>query len=209
MTVFDTESERYDKWFDNNPLVYACEVDAVRNALPHNYHNLRGMEIGVGTGKFSLPFGIKEGVEPAFAMRKKASAKGINALDAKAEKLPYDKNIFDFTLVVTTICFVDSPLKSCKEAYRVLRPGGRIVIGIVDKTTLLGREYEKRRETSLFYKTATFFSTDDIIDLLQKSGFTNISCYQTLFNHPNKLTVPDLVTEGYGEGAFVVICGDK
>ncbi len=209
MNVFEEESERYEQWFEKHPLVYQSEIAAVRKALPDNYRQLSGMEIGVGSGRFAVPFGITYGVEPAAAMRNIACEKGITAINGKAESLPYNDNIFDFVLLITTICFVDDPLQSCKEAYRVLSPGGSIIVGIVDKTTSLGQEYERKRANSVFYKNATFFSADEIIKLLQQAGFKNIFFYQTLFSHPADMTEPDVVLQGYGKGAFVVIKGEK
>jgi len=93
MNVFETEVERYERWFENHPGAYQSEVAAVRAALPESG---RGLEIGTGTGRFSLPFGIVDGVEPAAAMRRVAEGHGLNVLDAKAENLPFPDGTFDF-----------------------------------------------------------------------------------------------------------------
>lgn len=209
MSIFETSAELYDNWFEKYPLAYESEIAAVQNALPKDWSKQRGMEIGIGTGRFSAPFGISEGIEPAAAMREIAEAKGIHALNGKAEKLPFDNNIFDFALMVTTICFVDDPEKSCQEAHRILKPDGSLIIGIVNKNSPLGQEYEKRRQSSRFYKNAKFFSVEDIIEILTETGFTNLRFYQTLFTHPDKLLASEPVMPGYGQGSFVVISGTK
>ena len=209
MSIFETSAEQYEDWFEKHPATYKSEINAIRNALPEGWRNMRGMEIGIGTGRFAIPFNIHEGVEPAVAMRKIAEAKNIHAVEGTAENLPFDKETFDFALMVTTICFVDDPDKSCKEAYRIIKPGGSLIIGIVNKNSELGQEYEARKQTSRFYKDATFFTVEDIIKLLSNSGFTDLKFQQTLTAHPNELTEPEQAIPGYDNGAFVAISGTR
>ena len=209
MSIFETSAEQYDHWFEKHPATYKSEINAIRHALPEKWEDQRGIEIGIGTGRFAIPFGITEGVEPATAMRKIAKEKNINAIAGTAEDLPFNSEEFDFALMVTTICFVQDPNKSCKEAFRILKPGGSIIIGIVNKDSKLGQEYEARKQSSRFYKNATFFNVDDIIKLLTENGFINLKFQQTLTTHPNKLTEAEQATSGYDNGAFVAISGIK
>lgn len=65
--------------------------------------------------------------------------------------------------MVTVICFLDDVLQAFKEAYRVLKPGGYILVGFIDKESVLGRQYMEKREKSLFYQDAVF--------LLRTRGF--------------------------------------
>ncbi len=43
-----------------------------------------------------------------------------------------------------------------KEAGRVLKRGGRLIVGEINKDNHLGRFYEAKKEKSGFYKIATF-----------------------------------------------------
>jgi ubiquinone/menaquinone biosynthesis C-methylase UbiE len=72
--IFDTYAKEYDKWFDTYLSVYQSELRAVKMLLPHGG---RGIEIGVGTGRFSVPFGITVGVEPSRGMAEIARSRGI------------------------------------------------------------------------------------------------------------------------------------
>jgi hypothetical protein len=58
-------------------------VSAIKHLLP--IFN-RGIEIGVGTGIFAALLGIKDGVEPSIKMGEKAIEKGINIINANAER---------------------------------------------------------------------------------------------------------------------------
>ena len=206
MNVFETEANRYEQWFENHPIAYQSELAAIRELLPETG---RGLEIGTGTGRFSLPFGIVDGVEPAAAMRQIAQDRGLNVLDAKAEALPFPDHTFDFALMVTTICFVDAPLKALREAHRVVKPGGRLVVGLVDSDSELGRQYESRKDENPFYRYARFLSASETIQLLDDAGFGNFRCRQTLFQPLEKTEKPEPPRQGFGEGGFVAIAGER
>ena len=57
------------------------------------------------------------------AMLALATARGVEAVRCCAEALPFAAQSFDHALVVTTICFVDSPPRMLAEASRGFRPG--------------------------------------------------------------------------------------
>lgn len=207
MNIFETEAQRYDLWFEKHPHIYKSEVAAIRTALPipHSYC----LEIGVGTGRFAMPFGIVDGVEPATAMRSIAESRGIDAVDGTAEKLPYNSESFNCALMVTTICFVDDPTQCCKEAWRILKPSGTFVVGFVDRESFLGKLYESRKAKSPFYRNARFFSAQEVADLMTTAGFSDLQFRQTLFHLPENIKSTEPVISGHGEGGFVVISGRK
>jgi SAM-dependent methyltransferase len=126
-----------------------------------------------------------------------------------AEDLPCEDRSFDYLLMVVTVCFLDDVYRSFREACRVLRPGGYILIGFIDRLRPLGRAYEKNREDNVFYREATFFSTDEIVFYLAETGFGEFTFRQTIFQHPAEMKEPDPTKEGYGEGSFVVVRGTK
>ena len=202
---FDDQYNHYDEWFEDNRFAWLSELDAVRHFIPEG---ATGMEIGVGSGRFAAQLGVEVGVEPSKAMRKLAKARGIEVYDAVAEKLPFYEGLFDFALMVTTICFVDDVRESFIEAKRVLKKGGRFILGFVDRNSTLGKTYELHKEENVFYRDATFYSTDEVITLLQECGFQKPQVVQTIFSDFRKLTAVEPFTEGYGQGGFVVVCAE-
>ena len=167
------------------------------------------MEIGVGTGRFAAPLGIKQGVEPSAKMREIAKQRGIDAIDGEAEKLPFDDSRFDCLLMVTTICFLDDVFESLKEAYRVIRPGGWIIIGFIDRNSPIGKQYLRHKNESVFYKPATFYSSAEVASLLERAGFTDLHFSQTIFHGLTGIKDLEPVKEGCGEGSFVVVKAKK
>ena len=198
---FEKHSNAYDEWFKKNIDLYEAELEAIRQLIPPP--GAEGMEVGVGSGKFAAPLGIKIGVEPSEKMAIKARMLGINVYPGVAEELPFSDGRFDYLLMVTTICFVDDVIKSFKEAFRVLKPSGCIIVGFVDKESELGRKYADKKEKSKFYKDAAFFSTQEVLSYLKKAGFEISEIRQTLI--PGEL--PETILDDFGRGAFVVIKG--
>ncbi|HEB37849.1 MAG TPA: class I SAM-dependent methyltransferase [Thermoplasmatales archaeon] len=199
---FEKFSAEYDEWFVRNRDVYQAEVDAIKDLIPSGKI---GLEVGIGTGRFALPLGIKIGVEPSKRMTEIAKKRGLQVYQAVAEALPFKKESFDFILMVTTICFVDDLFKLFKEAYRVLKPKSFIVIGFVDRESELGKKYQLKREKSRFYKHAIFYSTEEVISILKELGFKVDIIRQTVFSKGKM----DMIKDGYGEGSFVVIKASK
>ncbi len=97
------------------------------------------------------------------------------------------------------------PGKVLSEVKRILKPGGNFIIGIIDRETRLGKIYESMKSSNKFYSEAKFYSAEEAIKLIEKSGFTFKDACQTIFSDPDKMTAPDSVRNDYGEGAFVVI----
>jgi len=203
---FENYSDEYDDWFIINKYAFQSELNAINKAFPDNGDFI---EVGIGSGIFAEPLGIKEGVDPSEAMREKAKKKDIRVMDAVAEKLPYADQSKDAALMVTTICFVDDIKKSFLEVYRVLKNNGHFIIGYVDKDSPIGKFYLEQKDESLFYKDAIFFGTEEIHEILRETGFIINNTYQTVFGKIDEINEVQNVIDGYGKGSFVVIKAQK
>jgi len=203
-SFFDGHYKKYDRWYDKNEYVYLSELEAVRKAVPKRG---RGLEIGIGTSRFASPLKIKYGIDVSYNMLKTAKKRGSLVSLAKGEVLPFRRESFDYALIVVTICFVKAPVKVLEESFRVLKKGGRIILGIVDEDSFLGEYYQTKK--SIFYKQAIFFSIKSITRLLKRAGFGKFSYYQTIFRLPAEINTVEKTEKGFGRGGFVVIRGCK
>jgi SAM-dependent methyltransferase len=200
---FDRHHDRYDGWFERHAPAYESELGTVRAVMPRGG---RGLAIGVGTGRFAAPLGVGFGVDPSRAMLDHARRRGIAVVQGVAEALPLATGRFDLALCVTTICFVDDIRASLMEARRVLRAGGTLLVGFIDRDSRIGREYRAGQHENVFYRGATFVSAGEIAVHLAAAGFQVDAWRQCL---TRTLTGTDRVeasSAGTGEGAFVVAC---
>lgn len=201
--AFKTHSAEYDAWYDKYPYVFESEVEAVRDALPEG--NIRGIEVGLGTGRFAEALGIKDGVEPIFEMRNIAYKRGIDVMDAIAERLPYKDLQFDFVLMVNCIYYFQSIQFAFKEAHRVLKRDGTLIIGFVEKNSIIGKSYKLKKQDSTFYKNANFYSTEKVTEEIKAAGFNRLEFSQTLFKNLDDIKEFEPAKPGVGEGSFIVI----
>lgn len=205
-SVFDLFSEEYDLWYEKNYSVYLSELRAIEPHLPPSGPSL---EIGVGTGRFADPLRVDFGIDPSHAMLLKAKMRGLKVIRGCAENLPFRDSFFEWVLLVVTICFLPSPVEALKEIRRVLRRGGRLIVGFVDKESFLGKLYLEKKEKNKFYRSATFYSSEEVIKLLREQGFEIVQITQTIFRDLPEIDSVEPVKIGFGEGGFVVLSASK
>lgn len=199
---FQQHHRRYDEWFERHRPAYESELLAVRSLLP--WKGL-GLSIGVGTGRFAAPLGVQVGLDPSRAMLGYAKERGLAVVQGAAEALPFASGCFDYALSVTTICFVDDPQAMIREAHRVLRPGGVLVLGFIDSTSALGEHYRAHQSGNVFYREATFYSAGQVSELLENTGFNHAVWVQTLSRPLEEIVEVEPARAGYGRGAFVAV----
>lgn len=90
--IYNQFASEYDYWFEKHSNFYQSELLAMKQAGPQNQ---KGIEIGVGSGRFAEPLHIKYGVEPSVNMAEWTKQRGIKVINAAAEYLPIESQSFD------------------------------------------------------------------------------------------------------------------
>lgn len=207
--IFNKHAVDYDSWYDKNNLIFESEVLAIREHLDKLPAISYGIEVGLGTGRFASALGIKEGVEPAEAMRQIAVKRGIEVMNAKAENLPYKDLHFDFVIMIMLIGYLESPVTAFREAHRVLKHDGRLIVAFIEKDSTLGTQYAQEKPSNIFYKHCSFRSITQVQKWLKEAHFKSFEFTQTLFKPFDQIKEVEPVRDGFGEGSFVVVSAKK
>lgn len=202
--IFDLYVRKYDAWYDTNKFAYQSELKALKKMLPKKG---KGLEIGVGTGRFAGPLGIEYGIDPSVKMIRIARSRGVKAKIGSGEDLPFADHFFDYVAIINALCFVNDPIKVLEEAKRVLKKDGKIIVGIIDRDSFLGKFYQKKK--SVFYAQAHFLSVRNAAEMLKKAGFRKMRYQQALFKLPDKLEAVEKTRNSFGKGGFVVISSSQ
>ena len=205
--AFDEEANRYDQWFESRKgkAIFEIEKDCLR-ALVQTVTGL-WLEVGVGSGRFAMSFGVTEGIDPSPEMLAIAARHNIHAVRGTGEHLPYRAGIFDGVLMVTTVCFLADPMRTMLECRRVLRhTAGRLVLGIVPAESNWGRLYRTRGDKGHpLYSNATFYTCEQVIRICTDAEFFLEMAISSLFTPPGEEPVTGLA-DGINERAgFVAI----
>jgi SAM-dependent methyltransferase len=133
----------------------------------------RVLDVGCGDGVLSVHLaqagGIVVGLDTdqrvlaAARERARISQAAADFVEGDARSLPFDDSSFDVVVAVTVLCFVADSERAVKEMARVLRPGGRLVLGELGRISLWA---VKRRLSgwlgSLIWRNARFRTVSEL-----------------------------------------------
>lgn len=176
MALFDLSAEGYDSWCQTEigSFVDTLEKNLMKEvAEPKKDEKV--LDLGCGTGVYS--YWLNEqglsvtGIDISSGMlnvaKSKVNADQIKFLKGDIEHLPFENETFDLVISNIVLEFTANPKEIVKEAFRVLKKDGRLVIGFIGKNSSWGKMYQekgKQNPNSVFSK-AKFFSQDDINEL--------------------------------------------
>ena len=187
-TVFNLYAEDYDRWFDTpeGKVLFRMEVEAVR--LLSRDIEKPSLEIGVGTGRFAKELGIDAGIDPSLKSLGIAKKRGIKVEKAKGEKLPFKDKSFGAVFILFTLCFVEDPVMVLSDAKRVLKTGGRLIVGIINRESPWGQLYlKKKAEGHPIYRYATFYNVYEIVKMIEEAGMAVEAYSSTLCQPPSAI----------------------
>ena len=202
--VFDAVNAKYDLM--NDLMSFGVHRQWKKNLIewmgPSKNEKL--IDVASGTGDIANLFSNRlndqcsvECVEPNINMlkigkKKLTKKKNINWHNEYAEKLPFKNNTFDYYSISFGIRNTTNIEKSLKEAYRVLKPGGKFfclefskveneIINFVYKNysklipplgkIIVGDDRPYRYLTESIRK---FYSQDVFVGMMEKSGFQSV-----------------------------------
>ncbi len=166
--------------------------------------NTKLIDVASGTGDIAKLFFNRTNaraeilcVEPNSEMHKEGKIKlnkikNIKWINAVAEKIPEDDNTFDYYTISYGLRNVSEINKALKEAYRVLKPGGRFMCLEFSKidNEFLNKIYKQYSKTIpvigklvvgsdkpykyLIESIEKFYDQEQLVKLMLNNGFSNI-----------------------------------
>jgi len=130
------------------------------------------LDAGGGTGRVSAalqPYLQKVILaDVSGGMLAQARAKALNAVQAPCERLPFEDNFFDRILMVDALHHVFNQAETLSELFRVLKPGGRLLIEEPDLRAASTRLIALAEKMALM--RSHFLSPEQIIALLPRQA---------------------------------------
>lgn len=174
MAVFDGIAKDYDRWYTTKIGSFADEVET-RLALSmfSPYSGMKVLDVGCGTGNFSIKLarlGCKvTGIDLSEKMldiaRRKAKKEhlDIEFYNMDVYRLEFPDGCFDGVFSMAAFEFIKEPLKAYREMYRVVKPGGKILIGTINRESSWGKLYmsQEYQKNSVF-KHARFMTLEEL-----------------------------------------------
>lgn len=131
--------ENYDRYL--GPYIFEPYAIEMAERVPPNGRRL--LEIACGTGRVTahlrttLPNAeiIATDLNPDMLAiaRKRLTEAGVSWQTADAQNLPFDDAGFDTVVCQFGLMFMPDQLKAMREMYRVLKPGGRLLLSTWDR----------------------------------------------------------------------------
>jgi len=139
------------------------------------------LDVGCGDGAYSLAAaeagasvtGVDTSPEMLEAAQKRAKEQGLRvALQVgDARSLPFSDGTFDVVLAVTVLCFIEEADGVVDEMARVVRPGGRIVVGELSRWSVWAALRRLRGWLGArTWRAARFRSAAELTRLLTRAG---------------------------------------
>lgn len=170
--IFDERAGEYDRWFDEHGAVYQAQIRMLRAAVPRSG---TGLEVGVGSGRFAGPLGIRSGIDPSRELIRIAKSRNLEVIQGEGEHLPYRPGSFDYVLMMTVVCFVDDPQPLFMEAFRALGPGGELIVGFIERDGKIAEQYRHEPVKGKFLQYARFRTAVETARFFHSAGFEKVS----------------------------------
>lgn len=157
--------------------------------------SLRILDVGCGDGLLAVELSRRgadmTGVDASEAMIAAAKARAgaenlpVRFEPARADALPFPDETFDVVSAVTVLCFVDDADRAIREMVRVLRPGGRLMLGELGRISLWAILRRIRGWLgSATWRAARFRTPGELSALAERAGLSSIEISGAIFYPP-------------------------
>jgi len=159
---------------------------------------IRLLDVGCGDGMLICTAAVRGAMvtgidaDPAMlaAARQRMAQAGLEATlrEGRVEELPFPDASFDVVISVTVLCFVGDTEHALREMARVLRPGGRLVIGELGRwSTWAALRRVRGWLGSTTWRAARFRTPGELRTLVQEAGLSVTAIQGAVYYPPANL----------------------
>jgi ubiquinone/menaquinone biosynthesis C-methylase UbiE len=210
--TFDKASIFYDEWYEHpqGSQILKAELKAVEPNIPELG---LGLEIGAGTGKFAEHlknnFRTIICLDPSVEMLKEALERDLQCVIGLGNFLPFRKDIFHFTYMVTVIEFLTDPSETIREIKYANK--GNLCILFINSESPWGSFYQKiGNEGNLIFSKARLYKLSEVEKILDEGGYYITCKIGTLTSPPMSSDVEgELMNPSDSTGVIIINAIEK
>lgn len=196
--IFDEQEAReYDNFFSTKIGAFVDEVETqLAFKLFQPEKGTRVLDAGCGTGNFSFKLAQKGckviGVDISRPMLEKAREKleklsenlDVEFKRADVLNLDFPEAYFDHVFSMATIEFIsdDKKPKFIRELLRVVKPGGKVLVGTITKDSEWGEMYQKQGQSENSVFADAEFTTPENLNQIESDNL--VASEECLFISP-------------------------
>jgi len=219
--IFDPWPYPYDRWFETpiGELIKSYESKLVLDLLRPSDGD-RILDAGCGTGIFTRDIiaagSTVTGLDVSFPMlirtADKFSGRSIFLVQGDMRGLPFRDEVFDKSVSVTAIEFIQEARRAVDELFRVTRPGGLIVVATLNRLSPWAqRRSQAGKEGHSLFQNAVFRSPTDMRRLSKEPAVIQTAIHFQKEDDPEtaKTIESEGNSRGLDTGAFLACCWRK
>ena len=177
-SVYKNMVKALDLQPEDDLLEVACGSGHFLKKYASHAHSVVGLELS----EVAVKLATKKNKE-------RIAAGTAEIVQGEASQLPWEDNRFSVAIAMGSFSIFPKPVESLKEMYRVLRPGGRVVIGL-EHNAEDGLDHTKYAEKY----GMRVYTKDEVRAMMKEAAFSHIS-----ITYAKGFTMPKMMMTGAGK----------
>jgi len=157
-SIYENVAKALELRSEDNLLEIACGNGHFIKKYASHVHSVAGLDLS----ELCIKLATKKN-------KKRVVVGNVEFMQGEATQLPWEDNKFSVVTSMASFMMFPEPVESLKEMYRVLRPGGRVVV-CIEWNTEDGKDHYK----DIKKYGMQLWTEDNVRNMLKEAGFSDI-----------------------------------